>query len=174
MSSITLPIQLPPAQDVRPLLYPLQTSLDPAIQASADALNNLQEHVDASDTALGQLISLANAGGSSSSSTGGGYTQVSGSSLSPDLGFAHTWELTMTGNATINTSVNLTAGDRLIVILVQNATGGWQPTWNASYHFSGVLGCDPTPNTATIFEFGINASLHLFQIGTPPTGVPWP
>jgi hypothetical protein len=103
------------------------------------------------------------------------YDNGSGASFTPNFAQGTTQVCTLTGNATINLSAGAQAGQEVILILVQDATGGWQVTsWDASYYFAGEFDLDPTPSTATVFRFIPNAAGNLIQSGPPVTSVPWP
>jgi hypothetical protein len=103
------------------------------------------------------------------------FNAGSGTTLSPNIANGTTQEFTLTGDATINALTGGAPGDEIVLVLVQDATGGRQvASWDASYHFPGTFGLDPTPATATVFTFRVNAAGNLFLTCAPITALPWP
>lgn len=65
------------------------------------------------------------------------------SPLTPDYDTSDQYEVTLTGDITINEPSNMNIGDTIKISLIQNATGGHTPTW-----FSGISWMSPdySPN----------------------------
>lgn len=105
---------------------------------------------------------------------GAGLFSGTGATFTPDFNNGLTQIWTLTADLTINAAINGHPGDEIVIVLVQDATGGWQATWDATYLFPGTFGLDPTPSTATVFVFRVNGSGHLFLKAPATTGTPWP
>lgn len=141
---------------------------------NAQALDTLDSNFQSVAQAVTELFGSS----SSSSSTGfawASFNAGSGTSFSPNFAQGSEQEFTLTGNGTIGPATGGTPGMPLVIVLVQDATGGRQiSSWDASYLFPGTFGLDPTPNTATTFFFMVNSKGHLFLTCAPVTGTPWP
>jgi hypothetical protein len=139
---------------------------------NAQALDTLDQNFQ---SVANVVTDLQEAASTPSSSTALYFNAGSGASFSPNFAQGTTQVYTLTGNGTIGASSGALAGQEVLVILVQDSTGGRQITsWDASYHFAGEFDLDPTPNTATVFRFIPNAAGSLIQSGPPVTRVAFP
>ena len=64
-------------------------------------------------------------------------TSLAGASVTPDAsqGLLFTW--TLSANGTLNAPSNLSAGQVMVLRIVQDSTGGRSVTWNSAYTWSG-------------------------------------
>lgn len=141
---------------------------------NSQALDTLDENFQ---TLAGVVSDIqASSGGSSVPVANTNYFNAgSGTTFSPNYANGATQEFTLTGNATINAVTGASPGWEIVLILVQDATGGRQVTsWDASFHFPGQFDLDPTAATATCFVFGVNGAGNLFLMSPPTTQLLWP
>ena len=84
-------------------------------------------------------------------------------------GVANTITQTLTANAVITTSLVASVAALLIVILTQNATGGWTITFDTMFsNYSNQIATDP--NTVSTFLFVGNGTKWV-QVGLMGTGM---
>lgn len=170
----------PPAQDTGPTNNQLLTSQDGNILSLAQSVKILQEYVDAIVSALGLDLTTIQSLLPSSliPTTASVYYKASGSDFTPNLQNGFVQEFTMTGNTTIHAATGtISPGDQLIIILVQDATGGRTVTWDPTFLFPGIFAPDPDPDTASVYLFMANAKQppDFFLLAAPIIGItPWP
>jgi hypothetical protein len=99
--------------------------------------NNINLVGDTTDFALGLLETATGGGGQGnriSFNANGGFTPTNyAATVTPDLSAGHVHAITLTGNITVNRPINMKDGDRLVIIFMQDATGGRTVNWGSGF-----------------------------------------
>jgi hypothetical protein len=73
------------------------------------------------------------------------------------------WQIALAGNTTLTTT-GAVAGDRIALLFVQNATGGYTVTYPSTFY--GALQPDPAANAISLQIFEVDAALN-YHASTP-------
>lgn len=80
-----------------------------------------------------------------------------------DCATGTTFDMTLTGNVTSSTAINLTAGQQITFMIVQDGTGGRTFVWPANVKGAGIP--DLTPNAVSVQSFKVKSNGNLYPIG---------
>jgi hypothetical protein len=67
------------------------------------------------------------------------FVTMADGNATPDASVGNTFLWTLTTNRTLNAPLNLAAGQRINLLVKQDATGGWSLTFAAGYKWSGGM-----------------------------------
>ena len=98
------------------------------------------------------------------------YVITFASIITPDYGNGATQEVTLTGDITVNFPSNAVAGGSFLLVLAQDATGGWEITLDAGYKLGDEIAYgDPSTVTAIGGYFMSTTELRvtIFRQGDP-------
>lgn len=78
-------------------------------------------------------------------------------------------QLVLTESPTMSAATGMVANGEYALTLIQNATGGWEPGWNAMFKGMANLDLDKAPNRRTRLSFESDGA-NLYLTGCLPVG----
>ena len=94
---------------------------------------------------------------------------LSGTTVTPDASASNVFELTLTGNTTLNNPTNLVSGSTLTIIMKQGGAGGYTISYGAAYKFPGGTVQQPDATVSSVsalyMQYSIANTILLCNYG---------
>lgn len=120
---------------------------------------------------------IVTGGGSGAGGSGVTYYigTLVGTHYKPDITNGEFQQILLTSSITIDALIGASTSALISFILIQDATGGRNVTWDTSYIGTSISDVDQTAGTYSVYEFVLRSSdLRPVLRTRPITGLPWP